>query len=416
MFGLMLVCTGFVTLSLLVQLLWARRFAALYRGPRVPPVPDERLPRAAVLLPLRGADPTLPGCLRGLLTQNYPRYDLKIIVDHRDDPSWDLVQRIVAEAQATHVEIRALEARRDSCSLKISALVQAVGALDDSYEAVVLVDADVEVYPDWLRDLATPLTEPGVGASNGVRWFVPAGAGWGTLVRYLWNAAACTQMLALRIPWGGSLAFRADALRDSGLVDLWTRSFSEDVGSYRALRKLGLTVRTVGAATLACRESTDLPDCFRFIRRQLLAARLYHDSWPLILAQGVGQALAPAAVLLLLVAALAAGWWGRAAWMAALLVVPFLALAAGLAYVERLICPMLAGRGGATVPVSWKAVAAIPLTQAVYLVCLLSAATLRKVDWRGITYEVKAPLKVRMIEYCPVWPAAGAADRGASLI
>lgn len=67
---------------------------------------------------------------------------------------------------------------------------------------VALIDADVEAYTDWLRDLVSPLSQPGVGATTGVRWFVPTSTNAGSLVRYVWNSAASTQMNAVSNPLG----------------------------------------------------------------------------------------------------------------------------------------------------------------------------------------------------------------------
>jgi hypothetical protein len=416
MFVIALICTVLLAVSFLLQLIWGLRFTSLYRCPHAPTLPDDQLPRSAVLLSLRGADPSLAGCLEGLLSQNYPSYHVIVIVDSREDPAWDMVHQIVEGSHASNIEIEALDERQDSCSLKLSALVQAIRGLDESYEVVALVDADVEVYPNWLRDLVTPLTEPGVGASNGIRWFIPVQTNWGTLVRYLWNAAACTQMNALHIPWGGSLAFRANVLRKTDLLDTWGNSLFEDTGSYRALRKEGLEVRLVGRATMISREAIDLPNCCQFIRRQMLNTRLYHPSWPFLLAQGMGNAVALATAFVLLVIALLAGEWGTAAWMAVLVTVPFLSLAAGLFVIERYIHSLMRQRSEPTSPVPWKAILALPLTHVVYYVCLLSASMLRRVEWRGITYELIPPRRVRLVEYRPFQSSGNATERGASLI
>ena len=48
---------------------------------RVKVIADEELPKAAILLCLRGADPTLRTCLRRLLRQDYPDYELFVCVD-----------------------------------------------------------------------------------------------------------------------------------------------------------------------------------------------------------------------------------------------------------------------------------------------------------------------------------------------
>ena len=54
---------------------------------RVNVATDEELPKAAVLLCLRGADPSLPTCLRRLLRQDYPDYELFVAVDSKSDPA-----------------------------------------------------------------------------------------------------------------------------------------------------------------------------------------------------------------------------------------------------------------------------------------------------------------------------------------
>src|SRR5262249_12282119 len=141
-------------------------------------------PRVAVVLPVRGADPSLPACLDGLLRQDYPRYDVRVVVDSPTDPAWAAVRGALAAGHPADVRVSVLEERLPTCSLKLSALVQAVGGLDDSYPVVALVDADVVPHAGWLRDLVAPLRDPAVGAATGVRWFAPEGSGWGELVRY----------------------------------------------------------------------------------------------------------------------------------------------------------------------------------------------------------------------------------------
>jgi len=54
---------------------------------RQPPslLTDQQCPKAAVVLCLRGKDPFLADCLRALLTQDYPCFDVRIVVDANDD-------------------------------------------------------------------------------------------------------------------------------------------------------------------------------------------------------------------------------------------------------------------------------------------------------------------------------------------
>ena len=68
-------------------------------------LPDEKLPKTAVILCLRGADPFLPNCLRSLLQQNYPQYDLKLIIDSQEDPAFKIASETINQLGAANVQI-----------------------------------------------------------------------------------------------------------------------------------------------------------------------------------------------------------------------------------------------------------------------------------------------------------------------
>jgi hypothetical protein len=360
-------------------------------------------------------DPSLGSCLRGLLAQNYPRYDVRIVIDSGADPAGEVVRRAVAAHPAAAALVSCLERGRPTCSLKLSALIQAITALDDSFPVVALIDADVTPYPDWLRDLVGPLADPRVGAATGIRWFTPRAGRWGTRVRYLWGAAACTQMYAFCIPWGGSLALRADLLRDRGLLEQWKHSLWEDTAAYRALRERGLELRFVPAATMLNQETIGLGG-LRLHPSQMLNIRLYHPAWRPVVAHGLASAVGPAAVTACLGLALAGGSWAAAAGRAGLLAAYALGLGCGLSVLEGRIGRLVRSRGESWAPLSRGVLLAVPLSHLVYLASLASARLLRRVAWRGITCEFHGPWDVRMVEYRPYGPARQAADRTASLV
>lgn len=413
--GLAILCVTILAILSTWQLVWAWRFVKQFppRAPRI--VNEEALPPAVVVLPVRGADPSLTGCLHGLLNQDYPHYSVRIIVDSLEDPAWNLVREILGDDPGPSIQVSPLQARRETCGLKTSALLQAIATLDESCQVVALIDADVIPHRRWLRDLALPLTNPRVGASTGIRWFMPHEATWGSLVRYVWNVAASIQMYALHIPWGGSLALRADVLRRSDLLQKWAVSLWEDTACYRSIQELGLQLEFVPAATMVNRETTDLKSCFRFIRRQMLNVRLYHASWRAILGQGVASALTLAAALALSVAGLAVGDGTAAAILIGGLVLDWAALGLAVKWVERRVHGAPCKGDGDTPAVSLKTICAIPLTRAVYFACLASASVLDRVSWRGITYEVKGPWAVRMRKYRP-YRTRKTVDQDASVV
>lgn len=389
--------------------IWAWRFVLQWYKykPRNAAV-DEELPKVAIVLCLRGADPSLIDCLKGLLSQNYPAYSLRIIIDSVDDPAWDLVKPILAEQNPgakVEVQVDVLQQRRETCSLKVSSQIQAVLSLDESIEVVALIDADVVPDQNWLRDLATPFQDSRIGATTGIRWFAPKDIRWGTLVRYLWNAAACTQMYSFHIPWGGSLAFRTSILR-SHLLSEWSHSFCEDTCAYGVLREMGLQLHVVSQGIMINSESTDLPSCCSFIRRQLLCARLHHANWKALLACNIGNALALGAAGVLAIAGAFVDAWHWTAWLGGLVAFYVLSLAAATVAAETSLRRIVRGRGEALPPVvfTWRFLVLGPLTQLLYFVCLFTALWMRRVAWRGITYEFLGAGKLRLLEYRPYQP------------
>jgi cellulose synthase/poly-beta-1,6-N-acetylglucosamine synthase-like glycosyltransferase len=247
------------------QAYWGIGILGMFRGRRARAVPDAQLPKAAVIMTLRGADPFLDRTLQGLTQLDYPQYDVRIVVDHKEDPAWELVHRIIRERGCRNVRVEELAERRSTCSLRMSSLIQAVNGLDASYGVVAIVDADVVTYPGWLRDLVSPMADPMIGATTGIRWFMPEGSNAGTLVRHVWNAAAVAQMRAFGIGWGGSLAVRTSLLRDGNILDKWSRIMFEDTFTANEVHSLRRRLQFVPEATMINRESTDLSGCTKII-------------------------------------------------------------------------------------------------------------------------------------------------------
>ena len=76
-----------------------------------------------------------------------------------------------------------------------------------------------------------------------------------------------------------------------------------------------------------------------------------------------------------------------------------------LFHLDRTVAGMVSPRGE---PQRWWSVATAikifliaPLVQFVFLAGLYRAAVTRKVNWRGIEYEIDGPFNVRMLEYRP---------------
>ncbi|MEQ9411096.1 MAG: glycosyltransferase family 2 protein [Fuerstiella sp.] len=139
----------------LLHLFWLRRFRRGFRRPEVNlSQTDNELPSVLVVLSLRGADPFPGDCLRELFRQNYPTYDVRIVIDSRKDPAWPIVEKAIKACGAENVQVKTLKNRLDSCGLRMSSLIQEFHELDDSYQVAAWLDADT--IPYWQYESARP--------------------------------------------------------------------------------------------------------------------------------------------------------------------------------------------------------------------------------------------------------------------
>jgi cellulose synthase/poly-beta-1,6-N-acetylglucosamine synthase-like glycosyltransferase len=365
---------------------------------------DSWSPKATVILSLRGADPFLPDCLLALLNQNYPAYSVHIIIDSREDEAWDIVDKTLYNFGATiPVKVSALQEKRPSCSLKCSALIQAIADLEHDCEIVALVDADTLTHSNWLRELVSPFSDPTVGATTGNRWYVPDNQLWGSLVRYLGNVPTVVHMCIHDVPWGGTLAIKTQALSRSQLLEQWSQGLVEDVPVHRAMQKQGLRVQFIPSLIMVNREQCSLSNYLPWIKRQLLCVRLYHPSWIFVVVHGMVTALVPLFAVGLLLVALFSHQWEATAWIAGGLFCSLFGQALVVSMLEqgvrRVVRRQREVMPETSVMTMLKTLIAIPLTQLIFMRAIMSAMMTRYIDWRGITYEIKGPWDIRLVDY-----------------
>ena len=354
---------------------------------------DERLPKAAILLSLRGADPNLGPNLKRLLQLDYPDYLVKIVVDRKDDPAWAVVHQAIAESKAENIDVKPLGQQPKKCSLKCRALVQMITELDESVEIVAQVDADVAVHSSWLRELVAPFREPRVGATFGNRWYMPREGYWGSLVRYLWNVGSVVPMYLLSMPWAGTFAIRTSVLREAGIVDKWATAAVDDAPTQSVLRAQGMKLKFVPSLMMVNRQEIDLRSNLEFMTRQLFWTRTYHRNWWNIVLHAAVTVAVLAAGLLWAVWGLMMGRWAVAAWAGGGLLGYQLTMALMTLLMEASVRRPIRARGERTDWLSarllFRLIAALPLTQVLHLLATLAATFKRYVTWSNVTYHVR---------------------------
>lgn len=369
------------------------------------PIQDSDCPKTVVCLNLRGLDPFLKTALPALLNQDYPNYDVIIVVDHPDDPVYALAEEVIKASDKNNVKLGVLKNKKETCSLVNSSLIQTIQKNQNNYEVVAMIDADAMPHKTWLRELIAPLLNKKIGAVTGQRWYFPPRANMGDLIRYIWNIPAVLQMIFFRIPWGGSLAIRIDVLQKCKVLDYYEKALVQDVPLFNILKSHGYTIEFVPSVLMINRESVTLSSLVPWIQRQLLWAILYHSSWWKIVMHGILVTIVPLLLLTLIATSTLLNETFIAV-LASLTLIGYVGITlCQLLLLEYLIRRIIKKRNEFT---KWltplKLIAFIPamiLTQLFYPKALLFALFSRNIEWRGINYRIDAPLKVKMLNYEP---------------
>jgi glycosyltransferase involved in cell wall biosynthesis len=407
--------SGLILLLLTMAVLnisWGRRFARMMRD-MPPEISSENLPPAAVIVSLRGADPFLTECLAGLADQDYPDYQVTIVIDHEEDPCATVVKDFLERRSCGRFNVLYLDDPLKTCSLKVSALIQAIDQLDARFELVMSIDADAVAPPDWLRAMAAPLTaDPGLAATTGIRWFVPVDRKLPNLIRRQWNIGAVVQMHQFDIPWGGSLGIRRSFFDEADLFRHWSQCLCEDTPLAAALVRHQRAIRFVPEAVMLNREATTLPEVFRFINRQILFTQLYHPRWFAVQLPGVINGFLPLTSLIMGVVLIALG--NPLGWA---LAVAGAALSASLILQAKLaswaVRKSLSRKGVELRRSPFNAMTLFSSQCAILaqMWAVIRPVFIRTIEWRGITYRRTRGKQFELVEYVPYQPKTNDLDR-----
>jgi cellulose synthase/poly-beta-1,6-N-acetylglucosamine synthase-like glycosyltransferase len=365
------------------------RFAAYVRRETARPLPDFQ-PFVSVIAPGRGLEPGLAENLRPLLTQDYARYEVLFVFDREDDPAIKLVSDEFSRIGRTIIAGPA----RD-CGQKVHNLRVAVNEVDPESEVLVFVDTDARPARDWLRKLVAPLADETLGASSGYRWFVPERGGIASRLRGVWNASIASALggdTTKNFCWGGSTAIRRSTFARFNVSDRWRGTVSDDFTITRVLKEAKVPIHFTPNCLVASVGDCGWRELFEFTTRQIKITRVYasHLWLPLLL----GSALF---VLAFFGGLILIGVHPRSPAVYAFPLIIFMLGAAKSLIRFRAISNVLrtSSRDLVAHVVLW------PFASLLYLYNCIVAGFSRRIEWRGITYELKSPNEAVIISRKP---------------
>ncbi len=389
-------------LAVLANLLSLRQGLLLRRGIRVGlrMAFGAYLPRAVVLLPVRGKDDGFDDNVRAILSQEYPRYRIVVVADREDDSA---AVRAVELGRLLHrvpVTLQVADASR--MGGKVNALRTALAHLAPEDEVVVFADADIRPGKDWLRQLVQPLADLTVGAATGFRWYIPPRPALWALIRSEWNAVSANVLFDGRrnFTWGGSSAVRVEHLPRLRLEERWREVLSDDLIVTEAVRAAGLRIVYAPAALVATLEDADRATCAEWCLRQTMMATLY---LPIVRRYAATAfAVFDGAVVLGVLSLVLAPWLSAAYVIPAALFLVTLPATVAKASIRRRAFLAAAPAVAASwrVPRTRAALAALAVPW-LMLWGLVKTRRQTVVRWRGRTYDVRDPRHVRLTETGP---------------
>jgi ceramide glucosyltransferase len=374
-------------------------FAAYVRREIARPLPDYA-PFVSVIAPSRGREEGLAENIRALFKQDYPNYEITFVTDRSDDSSLSVIEETIAAEITPRVSSRVVVAGGAvGCGQKVHNLSVAVGHVDPRTEVLVFVDTDARPASKWLRSLVAPLSNESIGAATGYRWFIPERGGLASQLRSVWNASiasALGEREDKNFCWGGSTAIRKSTFDSLKVVEHWRGTVSDDFALTRVLQEAKLPIHFVPACLVASVGYCNAKELLEFSNRQLKITRVYaaHLWKPVLIGSLLfcavffgGIALVIARAILGLPFLLPLG---------ALLLIYALGTAKAYVRLNAVAIPLASYQKelSKSLPahvILW------PFASALYLCNAVAAAFSRRIEWRGITYELKSPTEAVII-------------------
>ena len=232
-------------------------------------------PRVAVLCPCKGIEPGLERNLLSLMEFERQNYEVFFILASEKDPARTVIERM---AKSSRVKGHVIFAGNPvNCGEKVNNLRVAVEQLPEEFEVLVFTDSDGRPGKSWLHRLVAPLADTRIGATTTMRWLIPNRGNLPTALLAAWNAPVVT-LLGEKVKnfcWGGGTAIRRAIFEQSGALEEWKNSVSDDYSLTRVLEHNGRSIFFIPECLTPSFAETDFSGLMEFTNRQILITKVY---------------------------------------------------------------------------------------------------------------------------------------------
>ena len=352
-------------------------------------------PKVAVLCPCKGVEPGLERNLVSLTEFERQNYEIFFILASGSDAARSIIERVAKNSRVkAHVVVAGPP---NGCSEKVHNLKVAIEQLPPEFEVLAFADSDGRPGRSWLHHLVAPLGDVRIGATTTMRWFIPNRSNLATALLAAWNAPVVTMLSekGKNFCWGGGTAIRRSIFEQSGVLDEWKNSVSDDYSLTRTLERNNRSIVFLPECLTVSYVETDFHELLEFTNRQILITRVYaHKVWASAAATHLLYCLTLAFGALLILDDLLAQ---RPVFHLLTLTVLPLLLSAIRGSIRLIgVTEALPAARSEITGQAWIYVLLTVFIPFLYLANFVNSLITRRIRWRGVTYELISPEQTRI--------------------
>lgn len=207
---------------------------------------NEFTPPASILKPVRGLDRDAYENFASFCRLDYPEYEILFCVSDASDPAIPVIEKIMADFPQREIRLY-VGSRELGASSKVNKLCRLVG--EAKHELLVISDSDVRVGQNYLRSVASPFTDPSVGAVTAFFRSEVAGSfgarldAAGSAVEFATAALLAQWLEGIRFTLGATMATTKARLSEIGGFEAIRNHYVDDYELGSRIAALGYSIK-----------------------------------------------------------------------------------------------------------------------------------------------------------------------------